>query len=64
VTELPLRERVWADTGIALVNGSPALRMRDVFTDGEVAIEGDPGARMLRVAEVFAEFPVAVLLAV
>ncbi len=36
VNELPLGEQVWADTRIALGNGAPRTRMRDVFTDREV----------------------------
>ncbi len=58
--DLPIGERVWGDTTIA-VGDSAAMRMIDVFTGREVAVEGDPGARTLRVAAVFAEFPVAVL---
>ena len=37
VNELPLGERVWADTRVALGNGAPPTRMRDVFTDREIS---------------------------
>jgi (1->4)-alpha-D-glucan 1-alpha-D-glucosylmutase len=58
VTELPLRERVWADTRVALGSGVQSAAMRDVFTSREVAIDGD---RSVGVAGALAEFPVAVL---
>ena len=61
VNELPLGARVWGDTKISLTNGLAATRATDVFTDREVAIEGEQGARTLSVAGVFAEFPAAVL---
>ena len=40
VNELPLGEQVWADTRIALGNGASQTRMRDVFTDREIAMDG------------------------
>jgi len=52
VNELPLGDRVWGDTRI----NASAMRMRDVFTEREVAIEGG-----VSVASVLSEFPVAVL---
>jgi (1->4)-alpha-D-glucan 1-alpha-D-glucosylmutase len=54
-TELPLGSRVWGDTKIAV--GS-AARTTDVLTDRQVTIGSE---RTLSVADVFAEFPVAVL---
>jgi (1->4)-alpha-D-glucan 1-alpha-D-glucosylmutase len=56
VTELPLGEHVWADTGIAFSNGSPPPRLRDVFTDRELVLENS-----LTIAGVLVEFPLAVL---
>jgi maltooligosyltrehalose synthase len=52
VNELPLGEQVWADTRINV----SAMRMRDVLTEREVAIDGG-----VAVASVLAEFPVAVI---
>jgi (1->4)-alpha-D-glucan 1-alpha-D-glucosylmutase len=54
VNELPLGEQVWADTRIS----TSATRMRDVLTEREIATNG-----AVAVASVFAEFPVAVLVA-
>ena len=58
VNELPLGDQVWTDTRIAFSNGASAVRLRDVFTDREVTMEGSIG-----VASILAEFPVAVLVA-
>jgi Maltooligosyl trehalose synthase len=52
VNELPVGDRVWGDTRI----NASAMRMSDVFTEREVAIEGG-----VSVASVLSEFPVAVL---
>jgi (1->4)-alpha-D-glucan 1-alpha-D-glucosylmutase len=59
--DLPIGERIWSDTTITIGATSAAERLTDVFTAREVAAEGEQGARTLRVADVFAEFPVAVL---
>jgi (1->4)-alpha-D-glucan 1-alpha-D-glucosylmutase len=56
-TELPLGERVWGDTKVA-VDSAAAPRTIDVLTGREVAIDGE---HVVSLAEVFAEFPVAVL---
>ena len=56
VSELPVGEKVWADTRITLSNGAWATRMRDVFTGREVAVEGS-----VTIADALAEFPVAVM---
>jgi maltooligosyltrehalose synthase len=56
VSELPLGEKVWADTTITLSNGASATRMRDVFTGREVSTEGS-----VAIADALAEFPVAVI---
>ena len=56
VSELPVGEKAWADTKIALGNSTSATRMRDVFTDREIEAEGSAA-----LANALAEFPVAVL---
>jgi maltooligosyltrehalose synthase len=56
VSELPLGEKVWADTRIALGNGVPATRVRDIFTGRESALES-----AVALADALVEFPVAVL---
>jgi (1->4)-alpha-D-glucan 1-alpha-D-glucosylmutase len=61
VNELPIGGRVWADTAVALGNGTQAPRMRDVLTDREVGIDGAGSERTLSVADALAELPVAVL---
>jgi (1->4)-alpha-D-glucan 1-alpha-D-glucosylmutase len=63
VSELPLRERVWADTRVTLGNGVQTAKMRDALTGREAAIDAAQGERSLSVAAVLAEFPVAVLYA-
>jgi (1->4)-alpha-D-glucan 1-alpha-D-glucosylmutase len=60
VTELPLRERVWADTRVVVSDSLAAKRMTDIFTGREVASDDE---RSLSVASAFAESPVAVLTA-
>ncbi|HKQ13941.1 MAG TPA: malto-oligosyltrehalose synthase [Steroidobacteraceae bacterium] len=50
--ELPLGERVWGDTRI----NAPAMRMKDVLTDREIALDGT-----IALSSVLTEFPVAVL---
>jgi (1->4)-alpha-D-glucan 1-alpha-D-glucosylmutase len=55
-TELPLGARVWGDTKIAVGN---VARTTDVLTGRQVTIDSE---RTLSVADVFAEFPVAVLM--
>jgi (1->4)-alpha-D-glucan 1-alpha-D-glucosylmutase len=62
-SELPLRERVWADTRVALGNGLQPSAMRDVISGREATVDERHSERALRIAEVFAEFPVAVLAA-
>jgi (1->4)-alpha-D-glucan 1-alpha-D-glucosylmutase len=61
VNDLPLRERVWGDTRVVLGGNVQTSTMQDVFTGKDVAIEGSASESTLRVAAVFAEFPVAVL---
>jgi (1->4)-alpha-D-glucan 1-alpha-D-glucosylmutase len=61
VSELPLRERVWADTRVTLGNGPQAPAFRDVLTGKEIELDAAQGERALRVAKAFAESPIAVL---
>ena len=61
VSELPLRERVWADTRVTLGNGVQAAALREVLSGREVAAEAAPSERSLSLASVLTEFPVAVL---
>ena len=61
VNDLPLRERVWADTRVVLGNSLSATALRDLFAGREVAAEEVQGERSVRVAAAFAEFPVAAL---
>jgi (1->4)-alpha-D-glucan 1-alpha-D-glucosylmutase len=62
VNDLPIGEKVWADTTIALGNSVGTIaRLTDVFTGRAVPIEDAQAERALRVSSIFAEFPVAVL---
>ncbi|MGH8177962.1 MAG: malto-oligosyltrehalose synthase [Steroidobacter sp.] len=56
--ELPLGERVWGDTRINIGESSPS---KELLSRRRVRIEEIEGARWVRAAEAFAEFPVAVL---
>jgi (1->4)-alpha-D-glucan 1-alpha-D-glucosylmutase len=56
--ELPIGAHVWSDTRVAIGDISTATRVTDLLTGREVALESE---RTLSVAEVLAEFPVAVL---
>jgi malto-oligosyltrehalose synthase len=61
VNELPLRERIWADTRVVLGSGLPGDAQRHLFTGQEVPIEEVQGERSMRVSMAFMKFPVAVL---
>jgi (1->4)-alpha-D-glucan 1-alpha-D-glucosylmutase len=54
----PTGERVWGDTVLRLPDSAPCC-FRQVLTDERIRTAGD--RRTLRLAEVFAHFPVAVL---
>jgi (1->4)-alpha-D-glucan 1-alpha-D-glucosylmutase len=58
--ELPLGERVWADTRVAVANVA-AASVTELFTGVEVQIESVGSERFVSVAKALAEFPVAVL---
>ena len=61
---LPLGETIWQDTQFLLPGVEPSLKWRNIFTGQEVAASPDEenGSR-LRLSEVFADFPVALLMA-
>jgi (1->4)-alpha-D-glucan 1-alpha-D-glucosylmutase len=56
--ELPLGERVWGDTRIDV---GRLATTRELFTGREIEIQRTDDAGWVRAADVFAEFPVAVL---
>ena len=58
VADMPLGEPVWGDARINVGECSPATML---FTGANVAVEETVEGRWVRVAELFAEFPVAVL---
>ncbi|MGH8185989.1 MAG: hypothetical protein ACREUC_05465, partial [Steroidobacteraceae bacterium] len=60
VCELPCGASVWLDTMIGI--GSLDLtNVRELFSGRELTLEDTAAGRVLRVAGVLAEFPVAVL---
>jgi (1->4)-alpha-D-glucan 1-alpha-D-glucosylmutase len=60
VNELPLRERVWADTRVVLADGAQVSDMRDVLSGSQIVFDGEQGSRSLNVGRALAVFPVAV----
>ena len=62
--ELPLGRAAWQDTSLLLPGVDPALRMRNVFTGEMLSLAESAGKSCLRLAEVFASFPVALFEAV
>ncbi len=57
----PLGDRIWEDTGLDLTGLPEANGYHEVLTDRCVSVQHD-GTPSLRAADVFARFPVAVLL--
>jgi (1->4)-alpha-D-glucan 1-alpha-D-glucosylmutase len=58
---LPLGERAWGDTRVSLDSGSETTMWTNVFTGEQIAVDRDTdGNAVLRAADVFATFPVAV----
>jgi (1->4)-alpha-D-glucan 1-alpha-D-glucosylmutase len=57
--ELPLGRGAWQDTVLLLPGVNPRLRLRNVFTGEALALAQRDGKPFLRLAEVFANFPVA-----
>jgi (1->4)-alpha-D-glucan 1-alpha-D-glucosylmutase len=60
---LPLGGEVWADTVVVLPSRISARTFNDVFTGARIEALVGPGAAHLRAADVFARFPVALLVA-
>jgi (1->4)-alpha-D-glucan 1-alpha-D-glucosylmutase len=58
----PLGETVWQDTQLLLSGVAPGLRWRNVFTGEVLALVDREGQPSLVAAELFAHFPVALLL--
>jgi (1->4)-alpha-D-glucan 1-alpha-D-glucosylmutase len=56
----PVGERVWGDTALDLSGLPASVHYRDALTDRCLAVQHD-GAPLLRAADVFAQFPVALL---
>jgi (1->4)-alpha-D-glucan 1-alpha-D-glucosylmutase len=56
--EPPLGENVWGDTRVAV---GQLASLQDLFSCSSVRTEEQEGSRWVRAAEVFAQFPVAVL---
>jgi len=61
VGDLPLGAAVWNDTRLLLPGVAPGQRLRNLFTGEQVTAVEDEGQAAVRVAEVFASFPVALL---
>ena len=59
----PLGAEVWQDTRLPLTGLDPALRWRNVFTGEVLTPEDRDGQPSLAAADLFAHFPVALLLA-
>ena len=60
VCDLPSGPSVWADTAIG-IGTVDVTDLREIFSDRQVNVEETEAGRVLRVADVLAEFPVAVL---
>jgi (1->4)-alpha-D-glucan 1-alpha-D-glucosylmutase len=60
---LPLGGDVWQDTLVLVPNVSPKGRWRNLFTDELLSTFAQEGHMALRVTEVLANFPVALLMA-
>jgi (1->4)-alpha-D-glucan 1-alpha-D-glucosylmutase len=59
--ELPLGQEVWQGTRIVFPPEAGGGRYRNVFTGEILASERQEGARVLVLAEILADFPVALL---
>jgi (1->4)-alpha-D-glucan 1-alpha-D-glucosylmutase len=60
---LPQGKAIWQDTRVLFAGLEPRLRLRNVFTVKEVTTSDEQGTTTLRLEEVLADFPVALLLA-
>jgi (1->4)-alpha-D-glucan 1-alpha-D-glucosylmutase len=59
---LPLGVSVWEDTRLLLPGVEPGRRLRNLFTGEELTAGGEDGRAFVTAAEVFANFPVALLM--
>jgi (1->4)-alpha-D-glucan 1-alpha-D-glucosylmutase len=60
---LPLGAALWQDTRLVLPGLDPGLRWRNLFTGRDVSASEEQQQTALPLAEVFADFPVALLMA-
>ena len=58
---LPLGQSCWQDTRLVLPMPGPGFSFRNIFTGEEAVPREDQGRPTVRVAEVLASFPVAIL---
>lgn len=58
---LPMGEEVWGDSSLIVPIAEPHAGYRNVFTDEIIAAKNYEDATVLRLSEVFANFPVAML---
>jgi (1->4)-alpha-D-glucan 1-alpha-D-glucosylmutase len=60
--DLPLGVRAWEDTRLQLCGVEPGRRLRNVFTGATVVADASEGCASVAAAELFASFPVALLM--
>ena len=59
---MPLGERAWSDTRLLLTDASQTATWTNVFTNEQVTVDRDLDGNVgFRAADIFATFPVAVL---
>jgi maltooligosyltrehalose synthase len=58
---VPLGAEIWRDTRLLLGDADPSLRWRNVFTGERLTAVDGPGGLALAAADLFAHFPVALL---
>jgi maltooligosyltrehalose synthase len=59
----PLGAEAWSDTRLPLAGLDPSLRWRNLFTGEVLTPEVRDGQPSLAAADIFADFPIALLLA-
>jgi len=60
--EFPLGEAAWEDSGIRLANVKPGTQYQNAFTGATVTTTDRDGETVLMAADLFADFPVALLI--
>ena len=60
-TGLPLGEKAWGDASLIVSISEPGAAYRNIFTDEVITARDYKGATVLRLSEVFAHFPAAML---